>query len=89
MAFVVKSRMRPHSLREDQNQLSASAASFFESGALDHSAVFTARDFRRYSSPPLRHQIKLVFRRLQGIDHGNIMVSASARIAEGAVSSPV
>ncbi|RVE42919.1 hypothetical protein evm_012418 [Chilo suppressalis] len=44
---------------------------------------------RRYSSPPLRNQIKLVFRRLQGIDHGNIMVSASARIAEGAVSSPV
>ncbi|RVE53425.1 hypothetical protein evm_001995 [Chilo suppressalis] len=44
---------------------------------------------RRYSSPPLRHQIKLVFLRLQGIDHGNIMVSASARIAEGAVSSPV
>ncbi|RVE41336.1 hypothetical protein evm_014013 [Chilo suppressalis] len=47
------------------------------------------RHQRRYSSPPLRHQIKLVFRRLQGIDHGNIMVSASARIAEGAVSSPV
>ncbi|RVE46357.1 hypothetical protein evm_008980 [Chilo suppressalis] len=44
---------------------------------------------RRYSSPPLRYQIKLVFSRLQGIDHGNIMVSASARIAEGAVSSPV
>ncbi|RVE45518.1 hypothetical protein evm_009857 [Chilo suppressalis] len=25
----------------------------------------------KYSSPPLRHQIKLVFRRLQGIEHGN------------------